>query len=59
MKRPEAPCLFCCGRHLGCHAECEAYKEFEHARKEYREHITKQKVEENQMKEIEIKRFTK
>lgn len=59
MKRPEAPCISCNERHLGCHAECLKYKKYEHAQKKYREHITKQKVEENQMEEIEIKRFRK
>lgn len=57
MKRPEAPCIFCCARHLGCHVDCRAYKEYEHAQKEYRENISKQKIEENQLQEIEIKRF--
>lgn len=59
MKRPEAPCLFCCARKLGCHANCEPYKEYQKASKEYREHITQQKIEENQLEEIEIKRFRK
>lgn len=59
MIRPESPCLFCCARKLGCHTDCKEYNEFTKACKEYREHITKQKVEENQMEEIELKRFRK
>lgn len=59
MKEPEAPCLFCSERHLGCHTACDKYNKFKHDRKEYREHITKQKVEENQMEELELKRFRK
>ena len=59
MKRPEAPCLFCCARALGCHTGCKPYKEFQKAIKEYREHITAQKIEENEMEELELKRFRK
>ena len=59
MKEPEAPCLFCDERHLGCHTECDKYKEFTYDRKVYRESITKQKIEENEITDIEIKRYRK
>lgn len=57
MREPEAPCLFCDERHVGCHTECDKYKAYTKERKAYREHITKQKVEENQLEEIELNRF--
>lgn len=59
MKRPEAPCIFCCARKLGCHANCDQYKKYQKEQKEYREYITAQKVEENKLEEIEVKRFRK
>ena len=57
MKRPEAPCLFCDERYVGCHIECAKYKEYQAKQQEYREHITQQKVEENKLEEIEVQRF--
>lgn len=59
MRIPESPCLDCKKRRVGCHATCKAYKEYECAQKEYREHVTKQKMEENELIGIEIQRFKK
>lgn len=59
MKIPEAPCISCNERRLGCHAECPKYKEYEHAQKKYREHVAEQKIAENILEEIEVKRFRK
>ena len=59
MNRPEAPCQFCCGRHIGCHSACEPYKKYQKAQKEYREFITQQKIAENRLGELEVNRFKK
>lgn len=59
MKEPQAPCIDCGHRKEKCHGSCKEYLEYEHARKAYREHISKQKIEENVLTEIEIQRFRK
>lgn len=59
MKEPQSPCLFCDERHIGCHIGCGGYKLFKKQMEEYKEHITEQKIIENQMEAIEIKRFRK
>lgn len=57
MKQPEAPCLSCGDRHLGCHSECDKYSDFVKKRREYMGHIKKQKTDENILQAIEINRF--
>lgn len=59
MKRPEAPCQFCCAREVGCHSTCEPYKEYVKAQKEYRESISAQKAEENKLEGMEVMRYKK
>lgn len=39
MERPVAPCKDCKERKEGCHSECEGYKAFEQANKEYKLHF--------------------
>lgn len=56
MKRPDAPCLFCCARCVGCHSTCKPFKEYEKAQEEYRNYITEKKADENHLNEIEVMR---
>lgn len=37
----KAPCKNCARRRMGCHAECEAYREFDAANRRRREEMTK------------------
>lgn len=59
MKEPEAPCLLCKERHVGCQGSCEKYNAYksEHAR--WAEIVQKEKIKEHDMSRIEIKRYKK
>lgn len=59
MIRPESPCLFCTRRHIGCHTKCDKYNQYSKEQKEYREHISKQRFDDNEIETIEIQRFRK
>ena len=59
MKQPEAPCLFCDERELGCHVTCDKYRKYAKEQKKYREYITRQRLEEDDIEAIEIQRFRK
>lgn len=37
MKKPQAPCLGCKDREVGCHSKCERYKEYAELAKKNRE----------------------
>ena len=47
-----APCKDCKDRHLGCHGECEKYKEF----KEYRNKINEKRQEAHKEDVYEIQK---
>lgn len=36
MNRPSSPCKDCPDRHMGCHSECEGYKNYEKENEEYK-----------------------
>lgn len=40
MRKPVPPCCNCCERSLGCHAECDRYKEYEKDAEDYRKRMS-------------------
>lgn len=57
MKQPEAPCLGCPDREVGCHGKCEKYQQFYEECEKIREE-RKKIAEQNQVqREIEHRRI--
>ena len=57
MKKPEAPCLFCDEKEVGCHIDCDKYKAFKKAQEEYNEVVKRGRLQDSTMRRVEIKRF--
>ena len=59
MKKPEAPCLKCEERKIGCHSICKRYIDYTVEQKRFREHVSAQKIENNALETIEVERYRK
>ena len=59
MKKPEAPCLDCEKRYVGCHDKCDAYQDFKRLSAIYTETIKSIKINDIIMNEVEKQRFEK
>jgi hypothetical protein len=57
--RPNAPCKDCKERHVGCHAECERYKEFAEENRRRHDEACKAYVIEQGLEAAEIIRQTR
>ena len=43
METMKSPCIGCEKRHIGCHTDCEGYKEWKKRYAEYKEWLKKQR----------------
>ncbi len=57
MKQPEAPCLGCEERYIGCHSVCEKYQEFTHLLELWREEKHRTYEENRILNDIEHSRI--
>ena len=59
MKEPQAPCLFCDDKKVGCHINCEKYNNFKIEHNNWNRTIQIEKNKEQNLRDIEIRRHTK
>lgn len=57
MKEPQAPCLFCDEKHVGCHIECEKYNSYKEQHHKWSEAVKAEKTKEHELTRMEIERY--
>ena len=55
----KSPCLNCSDRHIGCHSECDKYKEFTESRQSENEKISAERISDMQYKSYKVDVLTK
>lgn len=59
MKEPQAPCLFCDEKQVGCHIECVKYNTYKKEHHKWSEIVKAEKIKEHSLQRIELNRYQK